>query len=95
LRAIAFIAYANELIKAGSSPSVQSLGLWTNSSNLSGGAIAWDLDYAVTIDDMQTCDLWEEIRSTSLFWNIWTRRKALVLGAEFAQAQGDSTRAAT
>jgi len=37
---------------------------------LGGGVIAWDLDYATTIDDMVSCDLWEEIRSKDLFWNI-------------------------
>jgi len=42
---------------------------------------------------MVSCDLWEEIQSKDLFWNIFTRRKALYLGAEFASKMGDSSRA--
>lgn len=41
---------------------------------------------------MVSCDLWEEIRSADLFWNIYTRRKALRLGAIFAGKMGDTTR---
>jgi len=34
--------------------------------------------------------LWEEIRSSDLFWNALNMRKALLIGSQFAQVQGDS-----
>jgi GH15 family glucan-1,4-alpha-glucosidase len=36
-----------------------------------------------------TCDLWEEIRVSDLFWNRLTSRHALKLGAALAESQGD------
>jgi glucoamylase len=43
----------------------------------------------------ESCDLWEEIRSDDMFWNKYTMRRALRLGADFAQKMGDSARAST
>jgi len=40
------MAYANELINNGKRDEVKSLGLWTGSSSLNGGLIAFDLDFA-------------------------------------------------
>lgn len=42
------------------------------------------MEYVVEKWADATCDLWEEIRVTDLFWNRLTTRHALLLGAEFA-----------
>lgn len=66
--------------------------LWTGDSNVyMGGAIKRDLDYIVSGYSSDTCDLWEEIRSTNFFWNRFTMKKAMGLGADFAARMGDST----
>lgn len=41
---------------------------------------------------MKTCDLWEEIQSESLFWNLYTTRKAIYLGLKLAKKLNDTTR---
>lgn len=65
--------------------------LWTgNDAQNHGGAIKYDLEYVVEKWSEQTCDLWEEIRATDLFWNRITARHALKLGAAFAKSQGDN-----
>lgn len=43
----------------------------------------------------ESCDLWEEIRSDDMFWNKYTMRRALRLGAKFATQMQDSQRANT
>jgi len=53
-----------------------------------------DLDWVASNYDSNSCDLWEEVRSTDFFWNRFTMRKALLQGAKFAQSAGkDSARA--
>eukprot|EP00434_Breviolum_minutum_P027511 symbB.v1.2.024326.t1/scaffold2287.1/size83372/4 len=47
-----------------------------------------NLDWLVANYTSETCDLWEEVRSNDFFWNRYTMRKALLLGAEFAKAVG-------
>jgi len=84
------------LKKGGAADKIKSEGLWTgDNSNLNGGVIAFDLDFAVQLANSPTttCDLWEEIRSDDIFWNKFTTRRALLIGADFANAQGDNTRA--
>lgn len=93
LRAIALTIFANELLAAGDKDFVAQ-NLWTTGS-LNGGAIKYDLDWVVTGWDSSTCDLWEEIRSTDLFWNRLTMKKALLMGADLATTMGDATSAAT
>lgn len=70
--------------------------LWTGDNNyLHGGAIKYDLDYVVGNYATSTCDLWEEIRDTDFFWNRITMKKAMIVGAAFAQQMGDSKSAET
>ena len=47
-------------------------------------AIKYDLDYIPLGHNSFTCDLWEDTTSTDLFWNKFTSRYAMILGAEFA-----------
>jgi len=53
-----------------------------------------DLDHIANGSyNSNTCDLWEEIQSSDLFWNRYTMRIALRMGAIFAANQNDSDRA--
>eukprot|EP01035_Chromulina_nebulosa_P040951 gene40951-55347_t len=84
LRATALMLAADSLIAAGEMSYVQQY-LWTGDKNkYNGGAIKYDLDYVVTNYNTNTCDLWEEIRDSDLFWNRATMKKAMILGASFA-----------
>eukprot|EP00929_Paragymnodinium_shiwhaense_P021409 TRINITY_DN1396_c0_g1_i5.p1 TRINITY_DN1396_c0_g1~~TRINITY_DN1396_c0_g1_i5.p1 ORF type:complete len:516 (+),score=151.75 TRINITY_DN1396_c0_g1_i5:73-1548(+) len=58
-------------------------------------SIQQELDWVVSKYDSQGCDLWEEIQSTDFFWNRFTMRKALLLGADFAKKMKDEGRAST
>jgi len=93
LRALSLIKYADILAANGHSDMVDNT-LWTGDNNkLHGGLIPFDLDYISDHYSDNSCDLWEEIRSDSLFWNLYTTRKALLVGSAFATKQGDSGRA--
>jgi len=95
LRATALILAANSLIADGQSDYVKQY-LWTgDSSKYNGGAIKFDLDYVVEGYDSSTCDLWEEIRDPDFFWNRATMKKAMLVGASFADQMGDADSAAT
>ncbi len=84
---------AQNLINAGEMSYVKQ-NLWTGSNaNLHGGAIKYDLDYIVNNFATSTCDLWEEIRDTDFFWNRVTMKKAMIVGAAFANQMGDATTA--
>lgn len=85
LRAKTLIGYANALTAAGST--LQAQALWPT--------IHTDLDWVAANWQSQGCDLWEEIQSNDFFWNRFTMRAALKLGAKFAKAQNDATRAGT
>jgi glucoamylase len=82
--ATALILAADSLISQGQSDYVKQY-LWTgNSNSYNGGAIKFDLDYIVDNYGSNTCDLWEEIRDADLFWNRFTMKKAMIVGASFA-----------
>jgi len=85
LRAKTLIGYANALKT--SNATEDTTALWQ--------LIQTDLDWLSKNWQLEGCDLWEEIRSDDFFWNRFTMRAALSLGATFAQAQGDGTRQAT
>lgn len=96
LRALTLIKYSELLIKAGRQDELHSLHLWTgDDSKMHGGSIAFDLDHVAGNAQSETCDLWEEIRSDDMFWNKFTMRRALLVGARFARLMGDETRSAT
>lgn len=57
-----------------------------------GGIIPFDLDYIAEHWRDTTCDLWEEITSNSLFWNLYTTRNAMEMGIKFADVVKDSER---
>lgn len=93
LQATTLILAAQSLIKNGEAQYVKDY-LWTGDSNkYHGGAIKYDLDYVLTGYASSTCDLWEEIRDTDFFWNRATMKKAMLLGADFANQMGDSASA--
>eukprot|EP00039_Didymoeca_costata_P019529 m.337891 g.337891 ORF g.337891 m.337891 type:complete len:549 (-) comp18262_c0_seq1:177-1823(-) len=95
LRAITLITYAKSLISRGQMDYV-SKNLWTgDNSTLGGGAIAYDLDWIPANYGSSTCDLWEEIRDSDLFWNKITMRRAMLLGSFFAAQMKDSARSST
>jgi hypothetical protein len=86
VRATTLIVAADKLLATGDSNTVSSY-LWTNNANIhSGGAIKYDLDYiaSTSVWAARTCDLWEELESSDLFWNRITTKRALLLGAQFA-----------
>eukprot|EP00005_Dracoamoeba_jomungandri_P013781 CAMPEP_0174267976 /NCGR_PEP_ID=MMETSP0439-20130205/35697_1 /TAXON_ID=0 /ORGANISM="Stereomyxa ramosa, Strain Chinc5" /LENGTH=501 /DNA_ID=CAMNT_0015355839 /DNA_START=92 /DNA_END=1593 /DNA_ORIENTATION=- len=91
LRAITLINFAEALI-ANNDSSFVSQYLWTNGP-FNGGVIKYDLDWVAANWSQDGCDLWEEIHSDDLFWNRFTMKNALFLGANFAKSQGDTTSA--
>jgi len=94
LRAITLMIAAESLMDNSETPYVQQY-LWTgNPNSYHGGAIKYDLDYIITGYNSNTCDLWEEIKDTDMFWNRITMKKALIMGAKFATKMGDSASAA-
>lgn len=95
LQATSLILFANELIARGEMDYVTKY-LWTGDNNVyHGGAIKYNLDYVVTGYASDTCDLWEEIRNSNLFWNRYTMKQSMALGAEFAKKMGDSSSASS
>ncbi len=92
LRAITLVHYAQELIAAGNKAYVQQNLFGPSAPN--GGAIKFDLDWVVQNWESNGCDLWEELRSSDLFWNRFTMRRALLVGALLAGALGDQASAA-
>lgn len=80
LRAITLLAYAR--VK----PSIAQRVWAVAQMNLDWVANNWRSD---------GCDLWEEVRSDSFFWNRYTMRKALLQGADFAKSMGDAARASS
>lgn len=93
LQAITLIKFADQLMAQGDQEYVKKY-LWTgDQAQYNGGAIKFHLDY-VSDDNgysSNTCDLWEEIRSSNFFWNRVTMKKAMHMGARFAQDMGDSS----
>ncbi|CAO3667930.1 unnamed protein product [Rhizopus stolonifer] len=57
-------------------------------------AIFKDLDYVVNVWSNGCYDLWEEVNGVH-FYTLMVMRKGLLLGADFAKRNGDSTRAST
>jgi glucoamylase len=57
-------------------------------------AIFKDLDYVVNVWSNGCFDLWEEVNGVH-FYTLMVMRKGLLLGADFAKRNGDSTRAST
>ena len=84
LRSKTLIEYATALEAANDT---SALDLWS--------LIQVDLDWQAANWEAEGCDLWEEIRSDDFFWNRYTQRAALTIGAAFAKKQGDSARAST
>lgn len=88
LRSITLINYANRLIKNGNEAYVSEY-LWTSGAN-NGGAIRNDMEWLVSNWNSSGCDLWEELRSSDLFWNRYVTRKAFSMATAFSTSQGDS-----
>lgn len=94
LRASTLILYANALLKNGKSDYILSY-LWTKDDNkYHGGAIKYDLDWIINHWSTTTgFDPWEDLQDLNIFWNKMHQRKALVYGAQFATAMGDTSMA--
>eukprot|EP00052_Salpingoeca_macrocollata_P003348 m.35368 g.35368 ORF g.35368 m.35368 type:complete len:459 (+) comp13237_c0_seq2:1233-2609(+) len=93
IRATTMIMYANDIMA--DQKDYVTKYLWTSDGSYNGGAIKFNLDYVAGAYKENTCDLWEEVQSTDFFWNRMNHRRALLLGAQFAQSMGDSQAAAT
>ena len=95
LRATALLIFAQSLLASGDADDASYLRsqLWAPDNN---GTIQRSLAYLSSGDGWEsaTCDLWEEVRSTDFFWNRVTMKRALELGATFADGMGDETTAA-
>lgn len=89
LQATSLILLGNYLLDNGETDFVKQY-LWTGSSAYNGGAIKFDLEYVANNFRSDSCDLWEEIHSSDLFWNRYTMRFALIRGTEFANRMGDT-----
>lgn len=53
-----------------------------------GGLIGFDLDWVLEHWQEEGCDLWEEVRSADFFWNQYTLRAGLDIGAKLARRLG-------
>lgn len=67
--------------------------LWNHNGR--GGAINYDLDWVVNNWQSDSCDLWEEVRSSDIFWNLMAFRYTLKSAADFARQMGSSSDAYT
>lgn len=91
LRAIALITFAEQQLEQGNVDYVKTT-LWTGDPNYD--VIKYDLDWIADGGYLNnSCDLWEEVRSDDFFWNKFTMRKALTMGAAFATKMGDAASA--
>jgi len=68
--------------------------LWTGTDAKHGGLVKYDLDWQADNWQSTGCDLWEEIQSNDFFWNRYTMRASLMIGADFAEKMGDAASAA-
>ena len=53
-------------------------------------AIKHDLEWVMSSWSQDSCDLWEEVRSSDFFWGRYTMRKGLLEAAKFMDKIGDS-----
>jgi len=95
LRGKTLAEYALALAAAGRKAEIASQGLWTGDASIkNGGLVKHDLDWAAENWQSNGCDLWEEIQSSDFFWNRYTARAGLTVGAELATKLGDAASAA-
>merc|ERR1712190_629435 len=81
LRAITLMAYA------AAKPAI-SMRIWAS--------VKRELDWVSANYTSDGCDLWEEVHSKDFFWNLYTMRKALLQGSNFAKSvANDVSRVAT
>jgi len=95
LRANALLLFADKLMASGQSSDAAyvSSQLWAADGS---GAIQRDLAYLTAGGwSSNTCDLWEEVRSSDFLWNKLSMKRALLHGAAFATARGDAATAAS
>jgi glucoamylase len=82
LRAFSLLMFAENLQKNGKDFSK----LWNNN----GGLIKTDLNFLLEHWTDSTCDLWEEIQSDNLFWNLMGYRHTLSRASQFARLNGET-----
>lgn len=96
IRGTTLLLFAQQLLASGAvgRTYIQNY-LWTGNNGVhNGGAIAFDLDWVVdNWSSVASCDLWEEIISSSIFWNLVHFKLAMTIGSEFAGTMGDNARA--
>jgi hypothetical protein len=94
LRGITLTSYANTLLGTKQGKAFVQSMLWTGTdSNNNGGVIKYDLDWVATNWQSSSCDLWEEVESNDFFWNRFTMRRSMLMGAAFAKTMGDASTA--
>lgn len=90
LRAKTLAEYGIWLLQNGQADLVKTY-LWTgNISVHHGGLVKHDLEWVSSGWKQDGCDLWEEARSADFFWNRFTMRAGLEMGARLAEQMGDS-----
>ncbi|PQE17371.1 glucoamylase precursor protein [Rutstroemia sp. NJR-2017a BVV2] len=80
LRAMALMSFGNDRLALGQNTTVKDI-IWPVVRN--------DLAYVAQYWNLSTFDLWEEVNGSS-FWTTAVQHRALVEGAKFATAVGDS-----
>jgi hypothetical protein len=63
--------------------------LWNHDGR--GGVINYDLQWVVDNWTSDSCDLWEEVRSSDIFWNLMAFRYTLQAAASFANEMGSGS----
>lgn len=93
LRAYTMIMWARQLNQNGQTDYVKQ-NLWNHNSGR-GGVINYDLEWVTSNWQTDSCDLWEEVRSSDIFWNLMSFRYTLQAAADFARDMGSSSDADT
>lgn len=88
-RAIALIEFANAYMAKGGSRDVVMDQLYDSDKYPEIAPIKRDLQFVATNWSSPTYDIWEEVEGDQ-FYDRFVQRRALVLGANFAQTMGDS-----
>lgn len=83
LRGKALAEFGMALLERGESGDADFVkeNLWTSGAK-NGGLVKYDLDWQADNWESNGCDLWEEIQSTDFFWNRYTMRASLTVGAD-------------
>jgi len=92
--ATALMEFANEYLDNGGSLTTVKEKIWDSTNYPHEAPVKKDLLFTAQNWSSPTCDLWEETYALAQFYDRMVQRKALVVGAAFADRMGDSATAA-